>query len=78
MLLQVTDTGHGITPEIRERIFEPFFTTKENVGTGLGLSISHAIVTSMGGTITVEPRLPRGTCFRVTLPCEPESGDAGG
>jgi len=75
--VEVRDTGVGIAPENMERIFEPFFTTKENAGTGLGLSISHAIVTSMGGTITVEPVVPRGTCFRVILPCEPEGVDEG-
>jgi len=74
VIIEVRDTGVGIAPGHVERIFEPFFTTKEHAGTGLGLSISHAIVTSMGGTITVEPQLPRGTTFRVTLPCEPEGG----
>ena len=73
--IEVRDTGVGVAPEHVERIFEPFFTTKENVGTGLGLSISHAIVTSMGGTITVLPVLPHGSCFRVLLPCDPEGGD---
>jgi PAS domain S-box-containing protein len=73
VLIEVRDTGVGIAAEHMERIFEPFFTTKEHAGTGLGLSISHAIVTAMGGTITVEAQHPRGTCFRVTLPCEPEA-----
>jgi PAS domain S-box-containing protein len=72
VLIEVRDTGVGIAAEHLQRIFEPFFTTKEHAGTGLGLSISHAIVTAMGGTITVEAQHPRGTCFRVTLPCEPE------
>jgi signal transduction histidine kinase len=74
VVVEVRDTGVGIAPEHLDRIFEPFFTTKEHVGTGLGLSISHAIVASMGGRIAVEPQLPRGTCFRVTLPCEPAGG----
>lgn len=76
VVVEVRDTGGGIAVEHLERIFEPFFTTKENAGTGLGLSISHAIVTSMGGSITVEPQESRGTCFRVTLPCEPEDDAA--
>ena len=67
--VEVSDTGGGIAPEVRDRIFEPFFTTKaRGAGTGLGLSICHRIVTSLGGTIDVEPNTPRGTRFRVTLP----------
>jgi two-component system NtrC family sensor kinase len=64
----VCDTGDGIPPSLRDRVFEPFFTTKSVQGTGLGLAICHSLVTAMGGTITIEPREPRGTCFRVVLP----------
>lgn len=63
----ISDTGTGILPELLDRIFEPFFTTKEGVGTGLGLAITRRIVTSAGGSITVEP-LQRGTRVRVLLP----------
>jgi len=70
--ISVADTGAGITPENREKLFTPFFTTKPvGVGTGLGLSICHRIVTALGGRITVESAVGRGTTFTVTLPIQP-------
>ncbi|WP_338870705.1 sensor histidine kinase [Myxococcus stipitatus] len=67
--VEVRDTGCGISPEHRERIFDPFFTTKPlGVGTGLGLAVCHGIVTSLGGTLTVESAPGQGSTFRVTLP----------
>jgi PAS domain S-box-containing protein len=69
VVLSVTDTGPGITPEIRERIFDPYFTTKGvGQGTGLGLSIVHGIVTEHGGFITCESEPGRGSIFSVFLP----------
>jgi PAS domain S-box-containing protein len=73
IIVDVMDTGTGISPELLDRIFEPFFTTKESEGTGLGLSISHSIVVSYGGTIEAWPRESRGTRFRVTLPIRASS-----
>lgn len=68
-IIEVADTGSGISPAVMRRLFEPFFTTKDvGAGTGLGLSISHAIVTAAGGTIEVEPRASGGTVLRVVLP----------
>lgn len=67
--LTVRDTGHGMAPEVAERVFEPYFTTKAGgKGTGLGLSTVHAIVTGLGGTVTIESAAGRGTAFRVLLP----------
>jgi PAS domain S-box-containing protein len=69
VIIEVADTGQGIAPEIRDRIFDPFFTTKPvGMGTGLGLSICHGIVTSLGGEISVESEVGRGSTFRLSLP----------
>ncbi len=68
-LLEVRDTGSGISPEVLPRIFDPFFTTKPvGVGTGLGLWICHSVVTSLQGEIGVRSTPGQGTTFRITLP----------
>ncbi|MDQ1350887.1 MAG: hypothetical protein QG657_1189 [Acidobacteriota bacterium] len=67
--LTVSDTGHGMTPEVMKHIFDPFFTTKKDEGgTGLGLSIVQGIVKNLDGEITVESEPGKGTSFHVFLP----------
>jgi PAS domain S-box-containing protein len=76
VVIEVSDTGAGIPPEIIGRIFDAFFTTKAvGVGTGLGLAICQRIVTDLGGALTVESAVGKGTTFRVSLPacCKGES-----
>lgn len=69
VLLEVEDTGHGMSPEEAARVFEPFFTTKgPGEGTGLGMSIVYGIVERAGGTIDLETAPAQGTTFRIRLP----------
>ena len=69
VVIEVSDTGSGIPEDVRRHIFEPFFSTKTGgLGTGLGLSICQSIVAALGGEITVESEVGKGTTFRVVLP----------
>lgn len=67
--ISVEDTGVGIAKELQKQIFLPFFTTKDiNEGTGLGLAVVHGIVTSHGGSISVESEAGTGARFQIWLP----------
>ncbi len=69
--IEISDTGCGISPEIRSRLFEPYFSTKKS-GTGLGLAIVSRIVSDHNGYIRVQDNKPRGTKFIVELPVQIE------
>ena len=74
VVLRVSDTGVGISPEVKEKIFLPFFTTKAaDQGTGLGLSVVEAIITTHRGTICVESKQGEGSVFEVRFPVSQEN-----
>ncbi len=73
--ITVSDTGHGLTDEIRERLFLPFYSTKQR-GTGLGLSIAAKIVQEHGGSLRAEPNSPKGARFLLRLPLMETVDDA--
>jgi PAS domain S-box-containing protein len=73
--IAVSDTGHGLTDEIRERLFLPFYSTKHR-GTGLGLSIAAKIVQEHGGSLRAEANSPKGARFLLRLPLVEIVGDA--
>jgi two-component system nitrogen regulation sensor histidine kinase NtrY len=67
IVVEVSDTGMGISPEDKGRLFEPYFSTKKT-GMGLGLSIVNAIIVDHNGSIRAEDNTPKGTKFIITLP----------
>jgi signal transduction histidine kinase len=73
VIVEVSDNGVGMSPEVRARCFEPFFTTKGEGGSGLGLPEVRSVITQHGGSVDVESHLGRGTSFRIVLPAAPRS-----
>lgn len=73
VIIKISDTGIGMSPELKRKIFDPFFTTKEvGKGTGLGLWISMSLIQKHNGNISVESEEGKGTTFKLTLPIETE------
>jgi CheY-like chemotaxis protein len=69
VVVEIHDTGPGMPAEVLNRLFTPFFTTKPvGIGTGLGLSICHRIIHALGGDISVESVVGKGSAFKVSMP----------
>ncbi|HEY8188354.1 MAG TPA: ATP-binding protein [Pyrinomonadaceae bacterium] len=68
VILTISDSGTGMTPEVKSRLFDPFFTTKGKGGTGMGMAVSFGIIRRHNGSIDVESEPGRGTTFRISLP----------
>ncbi|PWT91785.1 MAG: hypothetical protein C5B55_07550 [Blastocatellia bacterium] len=68
VVVNIGDSGMGMSPEVKSRLFDPFFTTKGRKGTGMGLAVSFGIVRRHDGTIDVESEPARGTTFKISLP----------
>jgi signal transduction histidine kinase len=74
-VLEISDTGTGLTREECERLFTPYYTTKQH-GTGLGLAIVQSVVSDHGGRISVESEPGRGSTFRIELPVRRPDSEA--
>ena len=75
-VLEVSDTGTGMTEEVRARCLEPFFSTKGEKGTGLGLSMVFGIIKRHEGSVEIDSELGKGTTFRIRLPAFASVADA--
>ncbi|HEY6167734.1 MAG TPA: ATP-binding protein, partial [Verrucomicrobiae bacterium] len=78
VVVEIADTGTGMTEEMKQRCFEPFFSTKGQRGTGLGLSMVFGIIQRHRGTIDLHSELGRGTRFSIKLPALKQTGNKGG
>jgi PAS domain S-box-containing protein len=76
VVLEVSDTGTGMTEEVRQRCLEPFFSTKGKQGTGLGLSLVHATIERHGGKLSIDSKPGHGSTFSVRLPRRGKMGAA--
>ena len=74
-VLEIADTGVGMSAEVRERLFEPYFTTKEDGGSGLGLALVFGVVERHGGRIDVASEPEHGTIFELVFPIRGEIAD---
>lgn len=75
MMIRISDTGPGISPENMKKVFQPFFTTKQKMETGLGLWIAKDLITKHGGSIDIESRvdeIDHGTSIVIFLPAAAE------
>ncbi|MDT7542963.1 MAG: hypothetical protein QOE33_2867 [Acidobacteriota bacterium] len=68
IIITVSDTGCGMSPDVRSRIFDPFYTTKGKAGMGLGLAVSYGIIRRHEGSVEVASEVDRGTTFTIRLP----------
>lgn len=74
--LSISDTGGGLTDEVKDKMFDPFFTTKKKgKGTGMGLSVVQGIVNSIGGAIQAKSKIGEGTEFKIFVPIQMEKSD---
>jgi two-component system, NtrC family, nitrogen regulation sensor histidine kinase NtrY len=71
-IIEISDTGTGLTPEERDRLFTPYYTTKGH-GTGLGLAVAQSVISDHNGSITVQSEPGRGTTFTIQLPKSAEN-----
>ncbi len=76
VIMEVADTGTGMTEDVRQRCLEPFFTTKGDRGTGLGLSMVYGILQRHLGSVEIDTALGKGTTFRLSLPAAQEKPPA--
>lgn len=73
VILEVSDTGAGMTAEVQQHCFEPFFSTKDEHGAGMGLAMVHGIVHRHAGTIDIKSQESKGTTFIIRLPIQKET-----